>query len=199
MRTLLSAPAGKIPQLCRPESLPPLAKTHRVRWAKGRFLRGWLAAIRHRRYVPPVKVVLWNQPFASVTFAIGRYRVVQVGRNRSRLARRAPTPPPPPRPTARARRTGSGGARPSGGDRCAAAFGSCVRRSVRRSLPDSRADCVLAHFSRHSSEGHQPPGACRRRHVKLVCHGRTPAAHRLGDAHTRLLRPARHPRLVIRG
>src|SRR5712671_3713671 len=173
MGTLLSGPTGKVARLCPPESLPPSTKTHRYRSAKGRFLSGWLAAVGHRRYVPPLKVVLWNQLIAPAAFAIGRYRVAQVRTNGSRLARHAPAPPSP-RPPPRARCTGSGGARPSGGDWCAAGLGFFVRRTVPGSLPDSRADRVLAHFSRRSPEEHQSQGTRRRRHVKLVCRRRTP-------------------------
>src|SRR5882757_7305556 len=195
--TLLSGPAGEVARLCPPESLPPSTKTHRARSAEGRFLSAWLAAVGHRRYVPPLKVVLWNQPIAPAAFAIGRYRVAQVRTNGSRLARRAPAPPPP-RPPPRARCAGPGGARPSCGDRCAAGLGLFVRRSVPGSLPDSRADRVLAHFSRRSPEEHQPQGPRRRRHVELVGRRCTPPAYRLGDADTRLLRPARNPRLGTR-
>src|SRR6267154_902656 len=122
MGTLLSGPTEKIAPLCPPESLPPSTKTHCARSAKGLFLSGWLAAIGHRRCVPPLKVVLWNQSITPAPFAIGRYRVAQVRTNGSHLARRAPAPPTP-RPPPRARCAGSGGARPSGGDWCAAGLG----------------------------------------------------------------------------
>jgi len=178
-KSCLAVPTGELAAL---DQNPPRPS------AKRRFLSGWLAAIGHRRCVPTVKVVPWNQPIASATFAIGRYRIAEVRTNRSHLARHPPAHAP----------SSTSASRPPHWPRrcstlwwrsCAAALGFRVRTAFQGPYLILALIVFSLTFPGAPAKSISLRGLAGDVMSSWFCCGCAPPAYRLGDADAGLLRP----------